>query len=153
MKPCEFEDSLGLAEYACAQHIHVRTGMMVCIATNDRGAPDCAVFDIGYLQTGEFAAFPSSAFHFRAKLDIYRRSRPDLQKAIMCLLASFPINADQNADAELRENSNVIVFRVAPQTQGISEISTVDIQPTKDAKAIRCWCATVQFDVVFRSRF
>lgn len=153
MKPCEFEDAMGAAEIACAQHIVKNTGMTVCVGTNDKGLVDCAVFDIGYLQTGEHATFPAGAYHFRARLDIYRRTRKDVQKAIMRLLASFPINADVNAAADLRENSNVIVFRIAPVTQGVSEITTADVQQVKDAKPIRCWTATALFDVVFRARF
>ena len=153
MKPCTFDESLALAEIACAQHIHKTTGMTVCVGTNDGGLADCAVFDIGYLQTGEHAAFQASAYHFRAKLDIYRRSRTDVQLAIMQLLRSFPINADVNAMGDLRENSNVIVFRLAPQTQGVSETTTADVQQKKDQRTIRCFTATALFDVVFRARF
>ena len=153
MKPCTFDESLELAETACAQHIVKTTGMTVCVATNDKGLTDCAVFDIGYLQTGEHATFKASAYHFRAKLNIYRRNRREVQRAIMRILATFPINADVNALDNLRENSNVINFRLSPQTQGVSEITTADVQQTKDAKAVRCFTATVLFDVVFRARF
>lgn len=153
MKPCTFEESLESAETACAQHIYKTTGMTVCVATNDKGLTDCTVFDIGYLQTGEHATYQAKAYHFTAKLDIYRRARRDVQRAIMRLLATFPINADVNAMNELRENSNVINFRISPQTQGVSEITTVDMQQTKDAKTVRCFTATVLFDVVFRARF
>ena len=153
MKPCTFDESLETAETACAQHIHKTTGMTVCVATNDKGLTDCTVFDIGYLQTGEHATYKAKAYHFTAKLDIYRRNRRDVQRAIMRLLATFPINADVNAMDDLRENSNVIVFRLSPQTQGVSEITTVDMQQTKDAKPIRCFTATALFDVVFRARF
>lgn len=153
MKPCIFDDALSEAETACAQHIYQTTGMTVCVATNDRGLTDCAVFDIGHLQTGEHATYQASAYHFRAKLDIYRRNRREVQQAIMRILATFPINADVNAMADLRENSNVIVFRLSPQTQGVGEITTTDVQQVKDAKTIRCFTATVLFDVVFRARF
>lgn len=153
MKPCTFEDSLAVAETACANHIFKTTGMTVCVAVNDQGRTDCCVFDIGYLQTGEHATYQAKAYHFRAKLDIYRRNRQDVQKAIMRILATFPINADVNEMDELRESSNVIVFRLSPQTQGVSEITTTDVQQVKDARAIRCFTATVLFDVVFRARF
>jgi len=153
MKPCTFDESLMLAEIACAQHVHKTTGMTVCVGTNDDGRTDCAVFDIGYLQTGEHATFKASAYHFRAKLDIYRRARRDVQLAIMQLLKTFPINADVNAMDDLRENSNVINFRLSPQTQGVSEITTVDVQQKKDQRTIRCFTATALFDVVFRARF
>lgn len=152
MKPCTFDESLTLAEVACAQHINKVTGMTVRVAVN-KGDPDCAVFDIGYLATGEHMTYSASAYHFRAKLDIYRRTRDEVQRAIMRLLDSFPINADTNADADLRENSNVITFRMSPQTQGISETTTCDVQQVKDAKPIPCWTATALFDVVFRARF
>ena len=153
MKPCTYEDALAVAEAACANHIFKTTDMTVCVAVNDQGRTDCAVFDIGYLQTGEHATYQAKAYHFRAKLDIYRRNRKEVQKAIMRILETFPINADVNAMDELRENSNIIVFRLAPQTQGVSEITTTDVQQVKDAKPIRCFTATVLFDVVFRARF
>ena len=153
MKPCTFEDALSEAEIACVEHIRKTIEMTVCVAVNDRGLTDCAVFDIGHLQTGEQATYQASVYHFRAKLDICRRNRREVQKAIMRILATFPINADVNAMDELRENSNVIVFRLSPQTQGIGEITTVDMQQVKDAKTIRCSTATVLFDVVFRARF
>ena len=153
MKPCTYEDALAVAEAACANHIFKTTDMTVCVAVNDKGRTDCAVFDIGYLQTGEHATYQAKAYHFRAKLDIYRRNRRDVQQAIMRILETFPINADVNAMDELRENSNVIVFRLAPQTQGVGEITTTDVQQVKDAKTIRCFTATVLFDVVFRARF
>ena len=57
MKPCIFDDALSEAETACAQHIYQTTGMTVCVATNDRGLTDCAVFDIGHLQTGEHVTY------------------------------------------------------------------------------------------------
>lgn len=153
MKTCTYEESLGCAELACAQHINATTGMTVCVGTNDEGRTDCAVFDIGYLQTGEHATFQAHALHFRAKLDIYRRSREEVQRAIMRILQTFPINADVNAMDDLRENSNVLVFRLSPQTQGVSEITTVDMQQKKDQRTIRCFTATALFDVVFRVRF
>ena len=111
------------------------------------------MFDIGYLYTGEHATYQARAFHFRAKLDICRRVRKDVQVAVMNILRHFPINADMNADADLRQSSNVIVFRIAPQTQGIGEITTVDMQQVKDKRPVRCFSCTVQFDVVFRAAF
>ena len=153
MKECTYEESLSMAEVACAKHIVNKTGMTVCVGTNDKGLTDCAVFDIGYLYTGEHATYQARAFHFRAKLDIYRRIRKDVQVAVMNILRHFPINADMNADADLRQSSNVIVFRIAPQTQGIGEITTVDMQQVKDKRPVRCFTCTVQFDVVFRAAF
>ena len=150
MKNCTFEESLGLAEIACANHIFKTTGFKVRIAVN-RGDPDCAVFDIGYLCTGEHTVFQAQAYHFRAKLDIYNRSREEVQRSIMTLLRSFPVNADINSSSELREEGNVVLLRVAPQTQAISEITTTDVQQIKDAKPILCFTATVLFDVVFHA--
>ena len=149
MKDCAFEDSLALAETACANHIHKTTGMTVCVATNDKGLLDCGVFDIGFPQTGERAIFKAEGYHFRAKLDVVSRKREDVQRAVMRLLKSFPINADTNAADQLRETSNVVVFRLAPQTQFLSEIATVDVQQAKDSRTVRCWGCTALFDVVF----
>ena len=153
MKPCIFDEALTNAEIACAQHIFKTAGMTVRVAVNATGDPDCAVFDIGYLSTGEHTTFPASGYHFHSKLDIYRRTRQEVQQAIMRILRSFPINADTNATNELRENSNVLVFRIAPQPQAVSEITTCDIHALKDIRPVSCWTATIQFDTVFQARF
>lgn len=152
MKPCTYIESLSKAETACAEYIHRITGENVHIAENP-GLTDCAVFDIGCLQTGEHATFKAPAYHFRAKLDIYRRSRQNLQVAAMRILESFPINADCNEADALRSGSNVHVFRLAPQPQGLSEATTASIVPIGRAEQVKCWTVTLLFDVVFQARF
>ena len=152
MKKCDFQNSLTEAEIACAEHLRRLTGNVIHIGENP-GFTDCAVFDIGYLQTGDHATFKASGYHFRAKLDLYRTNRLDLQRAAMRILESFPINADINADADLRENSNVVVFRLSPQTQGLSEATTSYITPQGRTNQVKCWTVTLLFDVVFLARF
>ena len=94
-----------------------------------------------------------AAYCYRAQLDLYRRDRTALQRDIMRILQALPIGADNNSEAELRETSNVLNFRVAPEPNAVTSITTTDVSPDKDAKQIPCWTATVVFDVVFVARF
>ena len=148
MKECDFLDSLTIAEKACADVFCeiFRTRTFICA---NRGCPDCNVFDIGFVQSGDQMAYDSDAYHFRAKLDMYRRDRSELQRDIMKLLAELPIGQDSRVESTLRENSNVVCFRIATETRAISEISTASVAPENDASPIPCYLATVQFDVVF----
>ena len=68
MTPCTFADSLTNAEKACRTAIaSIFDGALKVYRFANPGVPDCAVFDIGYLQTGEHATFKAPAYHFRAK--------------------------------------------------------------------------------------
>jgi len=153
MKECDFADALTEAEKACALCCKgMFDGVKTYRATNP-GDPDCNVFDIGYLATGECATFDATAYHWRGQLDLYRRDRTALQRDIMRILAALPVNADNRAEADLRETSNVLQFRVAPETKGVSEIVTANVNPDKDAKPIPTYTASVTFDIVFQARF
>lgn len=152
MKECNFEDSLEAAEIACKQHLERKLGFKIMRSVGV-GLPDEAVFDIGHLQTGEQMSYPAGAFHWRAQLDIYRRDRPELQRCIMRVIQSFPINRDMNADDELRETSNVELFRIALETNAVGTITRTDVTPPKATNSTQTNVVTILFDVVFRARF
>lgn len=153
MKECVFEDAMTEAEKACAGSVAQLFDRVKTYRGTNPGDPDCQVFDIGHLHIGENTTFNSAAYCYRAQLDLYRRDRTALQRDIMRILQALPIGADNNAEAELRETSNVLNFRVAPEPNAVTSITTTDVSPDKDAKQIPCWTATVVFDVVFVARF
>lgn len=152
MKEVPFEESLTAAEIACKNALHSLFDRVESKRATNPGMPDCNVFDIGYVATGDTLTFPSSAYHFRAALDLYRRDRTELQRAIMRILATLPINEDNNIEANLRETSNVVHFRVAPETNAVTAITTTNVNPDKDAKPIPTYTVTVSFDVVFMAK-
>lgn len=152
MKECEGVDALTNAEKACREVLQRLIGGKVYRFHNP-GDPDCAVFDIGYMQTGDLAMCDSKSYHWRATLDIYRRDHDELQREIMRLLLALPVNADIRREDDLRENSNVIVFRVAPEAQNVGQIVVADVQTVKDGKPIPCYTCPIRFDVVFAARF
>lgn len=152
MKECDYQDAMTVAEKACQEHLAKFLDMKVWRDANP-GNPDCGVFNIGYLYTGEHTLFRANALHFRAQLDLFCRDRTKLQQFIMRILESFPINADTNATDALRERSNVHVFRVAPETRAVGEVTRTDIQMEKDGQPIITFTCAITFDVVFQVRF
>ena len=152
MKECNFEDSLEAAEIACKQELERRLGIKI-LRSASTGLPDEAVFDIGHLQSGEQMGFPATAYHWRAQLDIYRRDRSELQKMIMRVVRAFPINRDMKADAELREGSNVDLFRIALETNAVSAITRTDVTPPNKENSMQTHVVSILFDVVFVADF
>ncbi len=150
MLECDYIDSLTYAEKACATRLADFLGVKVWRDANPCES-DCAVFNIGYLRTGELCTFNTEAFHFRASLDLFNRDRTLLQRQIMRLLGAFPINADLRTDDPLREGSNVLVFRVAPESNSVGIISRFDLKSDTNAAPLMTYTACVQFDVVFRA--
>ena len=152
MREVTFEESLTKAEAACAAHLAAFLGTKVYIDSNP-DVPDCAVFNIGYLYSGEHNAFRAQAYHFRGSLDLFCRSRPELQKMAMRILANFPVNADIDPESPLRTESNVLVLRVPVETNALSSVQRTDVQSRRDARAVPTYTCSVAFDVVFRARF
>ena len=153
MKECDELDALTVAELSCRECLARKLEGMKVYRFRNPGDPDCAVFDIGYLQTGDLTVNDAQSYHFRAHLDLYNRDHDKLQRDIMRLLLTLPVNADIRTGDEVREESNVIVFRIAPETQAVGEIVQADVQPAKDGNPIMCYTAAVKFDVVFAARF
>lgn len=149
MKEFDFEDTLTEAEKACAA-IVARTFAGKTYRALNPGDPECQVFDIGQMMnTGSTTTFDAAAYHFRAKLEIFRRDRTALQRDIMKCVRTLPFDQD----AEAIEDTNLLCFRIAPEAVPVSEITVTDVSPDKDVKSIGCFTATILFDVVFQARF
>ena len=153
MKECDGLDAMTVAEKACKECLARKLEGVRIYRFRNPGDPECAVFDIGYLQTGDLTVHDAPSYHFRAHLDLFHRDHDELQRDIMRLLLALPVNADIRTDDEVRETSNVVVFRIAPETQAVGEIVQADVQPAKDGNPIMCYTAAVKFDVVFAVRF
>lgn len=153
MRECDFIDALTEAEKACAECVSRLFGGRRTYRATNPGDPDCNVFDIGHLQAGEGATFRPRCYHFRAHLDLYRRDRTALQRDLMRMLDALPIGADNDEEATLREASNVLTFRIAPETGAVPDVTAEDVAQGKDARPVPCWAASVSMDVVFMARF
>lgn len=144
-----YDESMTAAENACFAHLCGKLGytpgVNAFLGVNG-GLADCIVFDVGMGYTGDLNTWRSGYAHMRAQLDIYSRSRVDLQKAIMRVMRSMPI--DEN-DVELAEGSNVVNFRLAPDSGNPGAVKTIDLQIKTDRAPIPCYTATIMFDVVF----
>ena len=153
MTETTFDESLTTAELSCFAMLCTRLGLdagaNAFVSVRGENAADCIVFDIGYVQTGDTLAFDAEQFHFRASADIYGRSRAEVQKWIMRLVRAFPVGAQYQPDSPLREDSNVLEFRIAPETKAIGPVLTQEIQTKAGGAKIPVFCATVLFDVVF----
>lgn len=145
-------DTLHDAELQCmariAEALGLRVGVNAFIGLHP-GMSDCVVWDIGYLYTGDQAAFPANKYHWRGKLELYNRTRLQIQRWIMVLLRSFPIApAHGRATMDVGEGP-VVTLRVAPENGGIGEIVTKTIkQNDKDPGRETFYCPA-SFDVVF----
>lgn len=155
IEPDSKENALTQAEDACArvlcELLGLRPGVTFTVATST-GLPDCAVFDIGRLASGEVAAFPSNAWHFRASVDLYNRNRAELQRWIMLILDGMHIGRNWFAEHSLREDTNVANFQVAAEDNGVSEITTTAVSASTNAQPVPTYTASVAFDVVFISK-
>lgn len=152
MREVTMEEAMTKAEEACALHLQSFLGCKIYLDANPDN-PDCGVFNIGYMYTGEHNAFRASAYHFRGQLELFCRNRHELQRMVMRLLDHFPVNRDCDEGSPLRETSNVMCLRLPIETRAVDTILRTDIQTRKDANPILTYTTTVQFDVVFRCRF
>ena len=124
------DNALAEAEATCVRKIAEVLGLRVGVDAftfDNPGVMDCAVFDIGYLQTGEQMAFPAGVFNFRAQCDFYNRSRAKLQKWLGKLMNALPISPWQGRTDEIRAEGNVITLRFAPVTNGIGQIRATSL--------------------------
>lgn len=152
--PSSFEASLGEAEDACFEALcrilDLRSGVTAFIGAND-GRTDCIVFDIGTLQTGDMTTYRARNFHFRGQVDLYNRSRRKLQGWIMAVVCALPVQRHGGTESHLREETNVLQFRIAPETNAVSGVSSTDIETATAGKKIPTYTATVTFDIVFHA--
>lgn len=152
--PSTFEASLGEAEDACFEALcrilDLRAGVNAFIGAND-GRTECAVFDIGALQTGDQTTYRAQRFHFRGQVDLYNRNRRTLQAWLMRIVAGLPVQRHGGTESFLRTDTNVVQFRVAPEATAISAITSADIETATAGKKIPTFTATVTFNIVFRA--
>lgn len=149
-----FEDAMTAAERDCldklCEILGVREGVSAFLSTNG-GALDCVVFDIGYPETGETMGFPADTFHWRGQLDVYNRSRRQIQKWLMRLVAAMPIGTEQSTAERMREGSNVLCLRIQPVTNAIGEITTTSLKFGAGDKGVEVYTSTIIFDIVFNA--
>ena len=148
-------EALSDAERQCLDRIAgvlgLRVGVTAFIGLHP-GLSDCAVWDIGYLYTGEQTSFPANQWHFRGKLELYCRSRQQMQRWITALMLSFPITPFNGRDRMAPGEGPVITLRVAPENGGIGEIATQTVkQNDKDPGRETFYCPA-NFDVVFTTK-
>lgn len=106
------------------------------------GLTECAVFDIGYLNIGDTSAFKARTWAFRATLDLYSRSRAELQSWLTALLLAYPFSTPRpDGDGEIK------CLRLAPQTAAIGNIKSVTI--SLGDSEMNVLTASIEFDVVF----
>ena len=152
--PSTFEASLGEAEDACFEALcrilDLRAGATAFIGAND-GRTDCMVFDIGALQTGDVTTYRAERFHFRGQADLYNRNRRTLQAWLMRIVSALPVQRHGGTESRIREDTNVLQFRVAPETTAISAVTSVDIETATNGRKIAAYTASVTFDIVFRA--
>ena len=151
-----FETALEEAELACFEFLCDALGMKqedrtAFVGVRGAGGVDCMVFDIGHLQTGDSTCFPAGVYHWRASADFFDRDRSRLQRTLMRLLGELPIGHDWRCSHAVRRDSCVRQFRIAPETNAVSDITTQSIEPRKGAANVDVFAATVQFDVVFHA--
>ena len=145
-------ETLSDAERQCLDRIAEALGLRVGVDAffvPHPGLSDCVVWDIGYLYTGDQAAFPANMYHWRGKLELYSRTRQQIQRWIVSLLRSFPIApAHGRAMMDVGEGP-VKILRIAPENGGIGEIATQTVkQHEKDPGRETFYCPA-SFDVVF----
>lgn len=152
--PSTFEASLGEAEDACFEALcrilDLQSGVSAYIGSND-GKPDCMVFDIGALQTGDGTTYRADRFHFRGQADLYNRNRRKLQSWLMRILAGLPVQRFGGTESNLRADTNVVQFRVVPEPTAISSVTSTEIETGTANKKIPTFVATATFDIVFKA--
>lgn len=145
------------AEEVClkklAEILGLHAGVDATLASARSRRAECAVYDIGHLYIGDTMAFRAHKHAFRGTLDLFNRSRPDLQRWIGRLLMNLPISPWQGRSNELEGDTNVEQMRVALETGGIGDIESATLGGDKDGKGgIEVFTTTVLIDVVFTTK-
>lgn len=152
--PTMWEKALIEAEKDCHAVICQVLGLtsgLDCFISLNAGKVECAVWDIGYPETGETMGFPATTYHFRGQLDLYSRDREKIQRWIMRLLYAFPMRTTQSTRFDLPDGSCVEGLRLAPITKCITEITTTELKQAKDQKGVEAFTATAYFDILFNA--
>ena len=151
-QPTSWKKALTEAERICHRRLcailGLTDGVDAFISTNG-GRYDCAVFDIGYAETGDVFGFAANRYHFRGRVDLYNRNRDLIQEQVMKILEAMPIGQNQSVTDDLYRNTCVAVFRTAPITRAVEEITTVELKAKKDDEGVAVFTTAVHFDIVF----
>lgn len=115
------------------------------------GQTEGLVFDIGELGTGDTVVFPASVVHMRSTATLFNRNRIELQKWIVTLLNTFPINKDYAKDHDLRETSNIIHLRIPPERGAVSKCQP-DVVENSNSGEVNVWTCDITFDTVITIR-
>lgn len=149
----DFDGSLTAAELSCFALLCERLGMTpgvdAFVSVRGENAAECVVFDIGYLQNGESMAYRADQLHFRAQADVFGRDRGEVQRRLMRLVRTFPVGGQYDPEHPIRQDSNVLEFRIAPEQKGVGPVSTQEVQLRMGGPKVALFVATVLFDVVF----
>ncbi len=151
MKVYDFERSMAQAEEACLRRVANLFGLAPgrdATVGISNGLPDAVVFDIGQIQLGETSTFNTNAVCFSATLTLFNRDRAMLQRWLMRLIGSLPINDDYRPDDTVRGDSNIAHFRINPSSGAISRITATNVQSSNSGD-VPTWTCEVQMDVVF----
>lgn len=154
MKECDICDALTNAEKACRLAIVRAFGYEVNVYRfANPGETDCAVFDIGYSYTGDLNVCRAESLHWRGTLELFNREHDALQRMVMRLIDAFPVNDTLHADDDAREESNVLLLRIAPESNAVGSIGVEEVSPKNGGAPVQTYTCKVAFDVVFAVRF
>ena len=149
----DFDGSLTQAELSCyallCERLGLTAGANAFVSVRGEGVADCVVFDIGYLQNGESMAYRADQLHFRAQADVFGRDRGIVQKMLMRMVRTFPIGSQYDPGHPIRQDSNVLEFRVAAEQKSVGPVTTQEVQLQSGGPKVPLFAATVLFDVVF----
>ena len=145
------------AEEACADKLAeilgLRKGVDLFVGVPRPRVAEAAVFDIGHLLVGDQMAYRARKFAFRGQLDLYNRSRPNLQRWLGRLMLNLPIGPWQGRTNDLEGETNVEQIRVAPETDAIGSVESATLGGDAQGKGgIEVFTATVLLDVVFSAK-
>ena len=151
MNPNEYETSLEQAEAACfaelAELLELQEGKNATIAIS-KGQADGMVFMMGGLGSGETMTFPAHAHYFTAGVDLFNRDRATLQRWVMRIVGNYPVNHVYRTDDFVRDDANVIHFRVNPGRESVGKITATTVTGSNTGE-VPTWTAHIDFDVVF----
>ncbi len=145
------------AEEACAEKLAeilgLRYGTSLFVAVPRPRVADAAVFDIGHLLKGDQMAYRARKFAFRGQLDLYNRSRPNLQRWLARLMLNLPIGPWQGRTNDLEGETNVEQLRIATETEAVGRVESATLGGDAQGKGgIEVFTATVLLDVVFSAK-
>ena len=150
--PDTYEEAMTQAETACAERLAQILDLKIAddftIGISD-GQANGAVFDIGKINLAEMTTFNSPTHCFRASLNLYHRDRAKLQKWIMRLIHTLPVNHAYHLDDPLREDTNVAQLRIVPDSSSIGKVTPTQVTPKNGGAPVPTWTCEIGFDVVF----